>query len=129
MAKAAKTPLTVDEALERFWVDRSQSGHMPDYTRITNWVVEREKAATLAGPLPLHSETSANPPNPAASQLLRLHLAPESRSRPKERSPIPTASANLTPNAHNSVPQPQQASSRASGERLRSRALISLMIV
>ena len=60
-----KSPETVDEALDRFWRDRSLPGHVPDYAGFMNWFQAKVKALMSSVPLPLHAQTTL----PSKAQL------------------------------------------------------------
>jgi hypothetical protein len=52
---------TVSEALNYYWVDKTSSGHTPDYAGFTGWMVQRVETAKSTVPLPLHSGRRSAP--------------------------------------------------------------------
>lgn len=69
--KSRRPPDTVDEALDRFWVDGSIPGHVPDYAGFTAWIGEKEQAARLVAPLPIHAQATSVPLIQLAWELLK----------------------------------------------------------
>ena len=69
---SAKEPRSIEEALDRYWVDRSTSAHVPDYANFDQWMTQHFESLSRF-PLPLHS----GPPSSAQfwTELLRAAKA------------------------------------------------------
>jgi hypothetical protein len=51
---SATEPRSIEEALDRYWVDRPTSAHVPDYANFDEWMTQRFESLSRV-PLPLHS--------------------------------------------------------------------------
>ena len=57
--KSPEDPASVDEALDRYWLDSSLPGHCPDYLGFYDWVTRHLDEIKSGVPLPLHSGASS----------------------------------------------------------------------
>lgn len=60
--ESEKDPMSVDEALDACWVDRSIAGHVPNYSGFNDWIARQFEALRSGVPLPLHAGQASRLP-------------------------------------------------------------------